>query len=182
MGMGPTPPEDGFREGYMESRAWTELLERIPPAQHDNLILMTTIGTEISFQSILQMQGECLIIRGRLAGTTDTGRVFFIPYDQINSLGFIKAVPEAEVLAMFGLEAPTVVAAAVSAPAETAAAAEAPAPTEAPPVAVPVVPEPAPPPQPPKAPSRPAMPDKAKILERLRARSHSSGSNQAEDR
>src|SRR5262245_58990547 len=85
----------------MHSAPWIALLRRIPPALHDSLAVMTTVGTEITIQAFVRVEEEYLVIRGRLAGTTDTGRVFFVPFDQINYLGFTREVKEPEILALY---------------------------------------------------------------------------------
>ena len=84
----------------MQNRAWIKLLQRIPPDRHDGLVLMATTGVEISIQTILRQEEDYLVLRGRMAGTTDSGRVFFIPYDQITYLGIVRELKEAEVNAM----------------------------------------------------------------------------------
>jgi hypothetical protein len=86
----------------MQACAWSALLQRVPQELHDNLMLLTTIGVEISIQNIVSMEEEYLVIRGRLAGTTDMGRVFMVPYDQINYVGFQKEMNEAQLRALFG--------------------------------------------------------------------------------
>ena len=86
----------------MESSAWITLMRIIPPEQHDNLAIMPLSGVEINVQSILRTEAEFMVIRGRLSGTTDSGRIFFVPYDQINFLNFQKPLKEPDVHAMFG--------------------------------------------------------------------------------
>jgi len=86
----------------MQARAWTAFLRRIPPEQHDSLMLMTTIGMEISIQNVVCMEEEHLVLRGRLAGTTDMGRVFIIPYDQVNYLGFQREMNDTQIREIFG--------------------------------------------------------------------------------
>jgi hypothetical protein len=86
----------------MQSGAWITLLKRIPPAQHNILTLKTLCGTEINLQNILLLEPEYAVIRGRLAATTETGRVYFIPYDQINYVGFAKEIKEDQVRDLFG--------------------------------------------------------------------------------
>lgn len=147
----------------MHSAAWIDLLKRIPPAQHDNLMLLTTIGTEITIQGILRLEEEYLVIRGRVAGTTDAGRFFFVPYSQINYLGFLRTVKEADVYALYGAPPPEPTAAK---PAETEPSAQAPA--EGPPATAPVEPVPSPPVEPPVP--KDEKPSKTILLERLRAR------------
>jgi hypothetical protein len=145
----------------MQSAAWIGLLKRFPPAQQDSLMLLTTIGTEITIQAFLRLEEEYLVFRGRVAGTTDTGRVFFIPYDQINYLGFHKAVKEADVYALYGEEPPLAV---PPPPVEEAVACAAPLPETSPVPAAAA--EPASPPEPPAE----KQPSKVVLLERLRAR------------
>jgi hypothetical protein len=153
----------------MQSSAWIALLQRIPPDQHDSLAIVTTSGIEISIQDILRTEAEYLVIRGRLSGTTDAGRVFFIPYCQIQYVGFQKEVRVAQILAIYG-EAPPAEAAKPKADAaspESAAVEPATATEPAPP---PPPPKENPPPPPTKSPAHLKMPRKSDLLERLRAR------------
>jgi hypothetical protein len=158
----------------MRSQAWIELLRRVPPQQHDSLVLVSNSGTEISLHSLLRMEADYVIVRGRLAGTTDTGRIFFIPYDQIDYLGFQKELAEAQVRALLG-EPELPPAAAVEAPHANGAA-------------VPSAAEPSPPSEtlhatediangsePPKPGDKLAIPGKEVLLERLRARASLGG-------
>lgn len=85
----------------MHGQAWIPLLRRIPPEQVERLCLVTTAGTELSLQSIVRMEEDFLVVRARISGSSDTGRAFFIPYDQVNFLGFTKAVREEDLLALF---------------------------------------------------------------------------------
>ena len=89
----------------MHSAAWIRLLGRIPPDQQDTLVVVTTIGIEINVQSILRTEDDYVVLRGRLAGTQETGRVFFVPYDQVNYVGFQREVKDAQIRALYG-EAP----------------------------------------------------------------------------
>jgi hypothetical protein len=155
----------------MHSSAWIVLLRRIPPDQHDILALVTTNGIEINIQTILRTEEDYVLIRGRLAGTTDTGRVFFVPYDQINYLGFVREVKETQIRAIYG-EAPPAepvepksdTCSTEPALAEPASAAATPDP------APPPAPEAKPPPEPPKPAAQFKIPRKSGVLERLRAR------------
>src|SRR5262249_32336987 len=86
----------------MQGQAWISLLRRIPPEQQDTLVLVTTVGIELSIKNILRLEDDYVAIRGRLAGTTDAGRVFFVPYDQINYVGFLNEMKEAQFHVLFG--------------------------------------------------------------------------------
>ena len=78
----------------MQSSVWATLLRQIPTECHDQLMLTTFGGTEIAIQGILRIDHEFLAIKGRLAGSQDAGRVFFLPYCQIDYLGFQRALKE----------------------------------------------------------------------------------------
>src|SRR5437660_10900387 len=86
----------------MHSAVWGELLRKIPASQQDNLRLVTSIGIEINIAGIVRMEPEYLVLRGREAASTDANRVFFVPFDQINYMGYKRMVKEAEVRVMFG--------------------------------------------------------------------------------
>ena len=161
----------------MQNAGWLTLLHRIPAAQHDNLMILTSIGTEIAVQGILRMEEEYLVVRGRVSGTTDTGRVFFIPYDQINCMGFLKVIKEKQVFAMYGEEGPpekeTVAETAAAPPAEPQPQAQ-PEPVATPPVEAAKPAEPGasgfnPEAHQPEA-HQPQAPSKNNLLDRLRAR------------
>jgi hypothetical protein len=156
----------------MQNASWMALWRRLPPDQHDQLMVVTAIGTEIAIQSILRIEEDFVVIRGRLAGSSDTGRVFFVPYNQINYAGFQRAVKEEEFDALFGENPP-------QGAAEAAARAPSPA-------VQPTGPKtPLPPSKSsgsptggltatdrPRNSNRPPLPLKSELLERLRSRSH----------
>jgi hypothetical protein len=156
----------------MQSAAWVSLIRQIPETHHEKLMLVTTAGIEISINSFVVLGEEFVLLRGRLSGTTDTGRAFFLPYNQINYLGFQVPIHEGELRRFMGAPAPTVQAAApapevVPEPAPVQPAEVTPIPSEP---AEPVV-EKEPAAEPPKPISRPSTLAKNAILERLRARS-----------
>jgi hypothetical protein len=86
----------------MQAACWMRLLRRIPESQHDKLMIVTSVGIEVSIQTVMRAEDDYFVIRGRLAGSTDTGRIFFVPYDQINYLCINKDVPEAQIRGMYG--------------------------------------------------------------------------------
>lgn len=85
----------------MQASGWIHLLRRIPAHQVQNLSLVTTNGTELSIQNVVRIEEEVVLVRARVSGSSDAGRAFFIPYDQINYLGFQKPIKEDELRAMF---------------------------------------------------------------------------------
>lgn len=141
----------------MQSLAWEVLFRAIPEGQQNNLILITRAGVEISVQCVLRIDPECVVIRGRLSGSQDAGRVFFIPYQQIDNIGFFREMKESEFHEMFaGLTFPGRPGPAAQAVALDAAPAEE--------VATPVAPGAIPA-------SRMDIPIKSEVLERFRNRS-----------
>lgn len=140
----------------MHNSAWVKLLRHIPADQQSKLMLVTTGGIEITIQCLLRIDAECLALRGRLAGSTDAGRVFFVPYSHIDYFGFQQPLKESEFHELFAnLDLP---AAPTTPPAEPAPAPPAPA-------------EPPPSSGPPVAPSRIPPTIKSPVLERFRSRS-----------
>ena|SRR5438105_4258013 len=145
----------------MKAASWKALLRRIPREHHHNLMVMTTVGVEFAIQAILRIDEEYIILRGRLSGSTDTGRSFFIPYDQINYLGFQRAVGEETIYGYYGETPPAAIAVTpVGDPDAT--------PTEALPAAELPISEVAPESEPDS--KRAPLPGKEALLQRLRSR------------
>src|SRR4051794_14053523 len=90
----------------MQSTAWKTIFNRIPREHHEIMMVVTSIGIEINVRYIQLLEPDYVVLRGRLGGTTDAGRLFFVPYDQINYVTFSKEIKEEQIADMFGLEAP----------------------------------------------------------------------------
>jgi hypothetical protein len=86
----------------MHNSVWTALLRHLPPEQYDQLMLVTVGGTEIALQTVLRIEQEFMAVKGRLAGSQDAGRVFFIPYAQIDYFGFQQPLKESDFHQLFG--------------------------------------------------------------------------------
>jgi hypothetical protein len=85
----------------MLAQTWMTLFRHIPPEQQTRFTLITLNGTEISIQSFLRLENDFAIIKGRLSGSQDSGRVFFIPYASIDSFSFTNPVKDTEVAELF---------------------------------------------------------------------------------
>jgi hypothetical protein len=85
----------------MQNASWGTLLRQLPADQHDTLIVRTTTGTEIAVQNLLRIDFEFVIVRGRLAGSQDQGRVFILPYENIDYFGVNRVVKDEEYNALF---------------------------------------------------------------------------------
>src|SRR5204863_4530512 len=97
------------KEFPMQGPSWIALFNRIPSRLHDSVAMTLVTGAEIIMQSMLRLESDYAILRGRMAGSTDAGRVILLPYDQIVNVAFTKRMLEPEVEAVFGkiLEQPT---------------------------------------------------------------------------
>ena len=147
----------------MQGSSWMALLEKVPAQQLDNLLFITSNGTGIAVKGIVRAENEYVVVRGRLLGAAEEGGgFFFVPYDQINYVGFQRQIKEAVIQSMYDGKAPPTKLGSTSQP-EAAEAADGP-----------IMPAPAPAPTPsPDSDSgapKPAAPGKAALLERLRAR------------
>src|SRR5690348_14838699 len=85
----------------MAENAWATVLRQIPPEQHNQLMLVTAAGTEIAVQTILQTYPDFIAFKGRLAGSQDAGRLYFLPYQNVDYLGFVREVKDEEFVQMF---------------------------------------------------------------------------------
>jgi hypothetical protein len=141
----------------MTGAAWIALFQRIPTCYQDSLSVMTVGGVEIVLQAICSLDEDFLIVRGRTAGTQDTGRVYMLPLHQIDFVGLNKKLTEPEAKAVFGGDAP--IGAAAPTPAPEASLPEPPAAPEPPPAA-----------EPPSDAKKPSQISKSILLARLRAR------------
>lgn len=113
----------------MTNQEWIEMLRMIPEEEHNTLVLVLQNGLDISVDYLYRFEHNFLVMRGRVGGTTDEGRAFFIPYDQMLYFRIERVTNLAELRDM--LEGRT-----VKKPAEVEVAAEAPLPIVAsPPVA-----------------------------------------------
>lgn len=145
----------------MRHSAWIDLLRLVTARQRHNMMVMTSGPAEIAIHEILRLEEEYLVIRGRLGGTNNEGRIFFVPYDQLIYVGLQKPVRPADVAALYDPSLPVEV---PSPPESAEAAAEPPEETEAA-----GDPEPAAPSATPHE-TPTASPKRAELLERIRAR------------
>jgi len=89
-----------------ENQLWIALFRRIPGNLHDVLSLGLTTGSEIVIQKIVKLEPDFMIIRGRLAGTQDSGRIVMVPYNQLTFVAIGKHLVDSEVESIFGKGAP----------------------------------------------------------------------------
>jgi len=144
----------------MNHSRWADLLRLVYARQRHNMMVMTSGPLEIAIQDILRMEEEYLVIRGRMAGTNNDGRIFFVPYDQLIYVGLQKPVKPGDVVALYDSTLPVE----IQPVAESAEAAVEPETDPA------DEPNPAAPPGTPHGTTPTASPKRAELLERIRAR------------
>ncbi len=90
----------------MQNSHWIDLVRLIPEDQHNKLVLTTLTGVDLNVETILRVDETFLVFRGRISGITDEGRVFFVPYRQIDYLQINRHVMESEIRELFGEPSP----------------------------------------------------------------------------
>jgi hypothetical protein len=86
----------------MQNHDWIDLIRMIPEVDHNRLVLTTLSGVDLSIETIIRTEKTFLVFRGRVCGQTDDGRVFFLPYRQVDYLQINRIVGEAEINELFG--------------------------------------------------------------------------------
>jgi hypothetical protein len=85
----------------MLNASWATLLRQIPADQYDQLVLRTANGTDISIQNLLRIDFEFVILKGRLSGSQDQGRLFILPYSSIDYFAINRTIRDEEYTALF---------------------------------------------------------------------------------
>lgn len=88
----------------MHQSGWIEIIRTIPTEMHTGLAVLMQNGAEINIQTVVRMEEQFLVVRGRTAGSMDGGLTFFLPYDQISTLICYKPVKEDVVNGWFNRE------------------------------------------------------------------------------
>ena len=86
----------------MDPGVWAAVLRHIPAEQQHQFTVVTSGGVEISIASVLRVEDEFAVVKGRLSGSQDAGRVFFVPYKNIEYFGYTNPVKDEDYLALFG--------------------------------------------------------------------------------
>src|SRR5262245_59906852 len=84
----------------MQGPAWIGLLRKLPVTLHDGIVVVMTNSAEIVVQSIVRAERDYLVLRGRMSGSMDPGRVVFVPFDQVNYLALTKQLTQADLQAL----------------------------------------------------------------------------------
>src|SRR5262245_2002894 len=85
----------------MQASDWIRLLQLLPRELHDGLSFVMPGGLEINMQGLIRLDEEFLVARGRQGGSTESDKVFFVPYNQIITLMFNRPTKEVTVRTWF---------------------------------------------------------------------------------
>ena len=86
----------------MDNLAWVAILQAIPADKMNQFTVVITGNTEITLQSILRFDRDFAVLKGRLSGSQDAGRVFFVPYVHMINLGTLYPIKDEDYEAIFG--------------------------------------------------------------------------------
>ena len=84
------------------NQAWIAVFRRIPENLHDGLTVGLRSGVEIAIQTIIKLEPDFIIMRGRLTGTQEGGKILMMPYAEMTVLSIARPMKDAEVEEIFG--------------------------------------------------------------------------------
>lgn len=76
---------------------WSTIFNSFRAEDHKFLVVSTANGLEVAVQEICRVENGLVIIRGRISGTADAGRLFLLPYTQLSSVYVNRPVRSEEV-------------------------------------------------------------------------------------
>ena len=86
----------------MRREECVELFKRIPETSHAQVNLVLRNQFTLSVDVVARFEPTFLVFRGREGGTTDEGRAFFVPYEEIAYVRLERVVRLGELKQMFG--------------------------------------------------------------------------------
>lgn len=81
----------------VDSASWQKMFGSFRPEDQINLVVTVGGGPEVAVQQIARIEEEIVMIRGRVAGQAENGRLFLIPYDKITGVYVNRSVQFEEV-------------------------------------------------------------------------------------
>ena len=79
-----------------------EMFKRIPEGMHPQVNLVLRNAFVLSVDTIARFEETYIVFRGREGGTSDEGRGFFVPYDEVSYIRIERPVRVGELKQMFG--------------------------------------------------------------------------------
>src|SRR5829696_10370364 len=79
-----------------------ELFGKIPQGYHAQINLILRGQGMITVDVLIRFEEHYVVLRGREQGSTDEGRAFFVPYEEIAYFRLERVVKLGEIKAMYG--------------------------------------------------------------------------------
>lgn len=79
-----------------------DMLKRIPINSHAQINVVMRNQSVLAVDVVVREEPTYLVLKGREGGTTDEGRAFFVPYDEISYLRLERPVKISELKEMYG--------------------------------------------------------------------------------
>jgi hypothetical protein len=86
----------------MRREECVELFKRVPEVYHPQMNLVLRNQFVLSVDAVVRFESLYLAFRGREGGTTDEGRAFFVPYEEISYVRLERVVRLGELKQMYG--------------------------------------------------------------------------------
>jgi hypothetical protein len=85
----------------MQNTDWTSIFRQIPVELQAQLMVVLNNRAEIAVETIFRVESPFVVLRGRMGGTTETGLMFVLPYNQLSGVYLSREISDADVQAMF---------------------------------------------------------------------------------
>ena len=86
----------------MRREECVELFKRVPESYHPQMNLVLRNQFVLSVDVVVRFEPMYIVFRGREGGTTDEGRGFFVPYEEIAYIRLERVVRLGEMKQMYG--------------------------------------------------------------------------------
>lgn len=86
----------------MRREECVELFKKIPEAYHPQVNLILRNSFMLTVDVVVRFEPNYIVFRGREGGTTDEGRAFFVPYEEISYFKLERVVRLGELKQMYG--------------------------------------------------------------------------------
>ena len=80
----------------MDTDFWTKLFGGFRPEDQKSLVVSIVGSFQVAVQNIIRIEDGLVMLRGRVAGQAEEGRLFLIPYDRISAILVNRAVQPLE--------------------------------------------------------------------------------------
>jgi hypothetical protein len=79
-----------------------DILDKLPADDLLKTVLNLRFGSAITIDAVARRETDYLVVRGRENGTTDEGRAFFVPYEDILYIKIDRVLKVEELKRMYG--------------------------------------------------------------------------------